>query len=107
MTSTSSSISEIPYANQVLVDTQWLQDHKFDDFVRVAEVDYDPSANYELGHIPGSVIIFRKRILFKNWMKIGFNPYEGIGIAFTSRVLACAIVTESILLDRQLPSLIL
>jgi 3-mercaptopyruvate sulfurtransferase SseA len=25
--------------------------------IRIAEVDYDPSANYELGHIPGAVLI--------------------------------------------------
>ena len=42
MTSASNSISEISYANQVLVDTQWLQDHKYDEFIRIAEVDYDP-----------------------------------------------------------------
>ena len=57
MTSASNSISEISYANQVLVDTQWLQDHKYDESIRIAEVDYDPRANYELGHIPGSVLI--------------------------------------------------
>ena len=57
MTSASNSISEISYANQVLVDTQWLQDHKYDESIRIAEVDYDPLANYELGHIPGSVLI--------------------------------------------------
>ena len=57
MTSASNSISEISYANQVLVDTQWLQDHKYDESIRIAEVDYNPTANYELGHIPGSVLI--------------------------------------------------
>ena len=42
---------------EVLVDTQWIQDHLNDDSLRIAEVDYDPVANYELGHIPGSVLV--------------------------------------------------
>ena len=42
---------------EVLVDTQWLQDHIRDTTkVRIAEVDYDPKSNYMLGHIPGSVL---------------------------------------------------
>jgi thiosulfate/3-mercaptopyruvate sulfurtransferase len=42
---------------EVLVDTKWADDHKDDPKVRIAEVDYDPSANYMLGHIPGSVLL--------------------------------------------------
>ena len=42
---------------EVLVDTNWVDQHKNDPKVRVAEVDYDPTANYTLGHIPGSVLI--------------------------------------------------
>lgn len=42
---------------EVLVDTNWIDQHKNDPKVRVAEVDYDPTANYELGHVPGSVLI--------------------------------------------------
>ena len=41
---------------EVLVDTQWVEDHLKDPKVRVAEVDYDPKANYKLGHIPGAVL---------------------------------------------------
>jgi thiosulfate/3-mercaptopyruvate sulfurtransferase len=41
---------------EVLVETQWLEDHLRDDSIRVAEVDYDPKANYALGHIPGAVL---------------------------------------------------
>jgi thiosulfate/3-mercaptopyruvate sulfurtransferase len=42
---------------EVLVDTQWVQDHMQDTTkVRIAEVDYDPKSNYMLGHIPGSVL---------------------------------------------------
>ncbi|MGA9927354.1 MAG: sulfurtransferase [Nitrososphaeraceae archaeon] len=42
---------------EVLVDTNWIDQHKNDPKVRVAEVDYDPTANYTLGHVPGSVLI--------------------------------------------------
>ena len=42
---------------EVLVDTKWVEDHLNDPKVRIAEVDYDPTANYVLGHIPGSVLI--------------------------------------------------
>jgi thiosulfate/3-mercaptopyruvate sulfurtransferase len=38
---------------EVLVDTQWVEDHSMDSNVRIAEVDYDPKANYQLGHVPG------------------------------------------------------
>ncbi len=41
---------------EVLVTTQWVHDHHKDQNIRVAEVDYDPIANYNLGHIPGSVL---------------------------------------------------
>ena len=50
------------YANpNVLVDTQWVEDHLEDINVRIAEVDYDPKANYNLGHIPNSVLFDWKR----------------------------------------------
>jgi len=41
---------------EVLVDTQWAEEHLKDPKVRFAEVDYDSKANYELGHIPGAVL---------------------------------------------------
>jgi thiosulfate/3-mercaptopyruvate sulfurtransferase len=47
----------LEYAHpEVLVDTQWVEDHLKDPKVRVAEVDYDPKANYMLGHAPGAVL---------------------------------------------------
>ena len=53
----SSSNSISGYAHpEVLVDTQWVEDHTKDSNVRIAEVDYDPKANYMLGHVPGSVL---------------------------------------------------
>jgi thiosulfate/3-mercaptopyruvate sulfurtransferase len=48
---------------EVLVETDWLAAHLNDPKLRVAEVDYDPSANYELGHVPGAVLFdWRKEI---------------------------------------------
>ncbi len=48
---------------EVLVDTAWVAAHLKDPNVRIAEVDYDPAANYELGHLPGSVLFdWRKDI---------------------------------------------
>ena len=46
---------------EVLVDTSWTEDHLKDPNVRIAEVDYDPKANYHLGHIPGSVLFYWKK----------------------------------------------
>lgn len=41
---------------EVLVETDWVVDHLKDPTVRVAEVDYDPAANYHMGHLPGSTL---------------------------------------------------
>src|SRR3712207_7188021 len=46
---------------EVLVDTQWAEDHMNDNEVRIAEVDYDPTANYNLGHVPGAVLFDWKK----------------------------------------------
>ncbi len=46
-----------------LVENDWLADHLNDPKVRVVEVDYDPAANYDLGHVPGAVLFdWRKDI---------------------------------------------
>ena len=51
-------MSATSYAHpEALVDTQWVEDHQKEPNVRVAEVDYDPKANYQLGHVPGSILI--------------------------------------------------
>jgi len=48
---------------EVLVENEWLAAHLTDPKVRVAEVDYDPAANYHLGHLPGAVLFdWRKDI---------------------------------------------
>jgi thiosulfate/3-mercaptopyruvate sulfurtransferase len=42
------------YANDVLVDSQWVQDHLDDPSVRIVEVDENP-ALYAEAHIPGAI----------------------------------------------------
>jgi thiosulfate/3-mercaptopyruvate sulfurtransferase len=42
------------YAKDVLVDTQWVQDHLEDENIRIVEVDENP-ALYEEAHIPGAI----------------------------------------------------
>jgi thiosulfate/3-mercaptopyruvate sulfurtransferase len=50
-------MSASSYAHpEVLVDTHWTEEHIKDSKVRIAEVDYDPKANYQLGHVPGAVL---------------------------------------------------
>ncbi len=46
---------------EVLVDTQWVEQHLEDKNVRIVEVDYDPKSNYNLGHIPNSLLIDWKK----------------------------------------------
>ncbi|HZD11906.1 MAG TPA: sulfurtransferase, partial [Candidatus Binatus sp.] len=41
---------------EVLVDTLWVEQHLDDPKVRVIEVDYDPTVNYQLAHVPGAVL---------------------------------------------------
>ncbi len=46
-----------------LVENDWLAEHLNDPKIRIAEVDYDPTANYETGHLPGAVLFdWRKDI---------------------------------------------
>lgn len=48
----------MPYKHpETLVETGWVNEHLNDKKIRIAEVDYDPTANYNLGHIPGSALL--------------------------------------------------
>lgn len=48
----------MPYKHpEVLVETGWVADHLKDSNLRIAEVDYDPTANYNLGHVPAAVLL--------------------------------------------------
>jgi len=42
------------YANDVLVDTQWVEDHLHDEGLRIVEVDESPDL-YAEAHIPGAI----------------------------------------------------
>ena len=42
------------YANDVLVETDWLEEHLDDDSIRIVEVDENP-ALYAEAHIPGAI----------------------------------------------------
>ncbi len=42
---------------EVLVDTGWVKSFIGDSKVRIVEVDYDPTSNYDLGHIPTAGLI--------------------------------------------------
>jgi thiosulfate/3-mercaptopyruvate sulfurtransferase len=46
---------------EVLVETDWVNQHLKDQKVRIVEVDYDPAASYNTGHIPGAVLFDWKR----------------------------------------------
>ncbi len=55
-------MSTVEYAHpEVLVDTSWVVQHSKDANVRIAEVDYDPAANYGTGHVPGAVLFDWKK----------------------------------------------
>lgn len=53
---------------ETLVDTEWVKEHLNDPKVRIVEVDYDPTANYQLGHVPGAVLF--------DWRKDLNNPVQ-------------------------------
>ncbi|MFM9045273.1 MAG: rhodanese-like domain-containing protein, partial [Solirubrobacterales bacterium] len=42
------------YANDVLVETDWLAEHLDDDSIRIVEVDENPGL-YAEAHIPGAI----------------------------------------------------
>jgi thiosulfate/3-mercaptopyruvate sulfurtransferase len=50
------------YAKDVLVETQWVEDHLDDESIRIVEVDENP-ALYAEGHIPGAIGFDWKRDL--------------------------------------------
>jgi thiosulfate/3-mercaptopyruvate sulfurtransferase len=77
---------EYAYPN-VLVSTQWINDHLDDRKMRIVEVDYIPATSYILGHIPGAVLfdwqrdiidsrkrdVISKEDLEKSLQRIGVN----------------------------------
>jgi len=71
------------YANDVLVDTQWVEDHLDDDSIRIVEVDENP-ALYAEAHIPGAIGFDWKRDL-QDQVKRDFLDPEAFGELFGSR----------------------
>ena len=71
------------YAKDVLVDTQWVQDHLDDDAIRIVEVDENP-ALYVEAHIPGAIGFDWKRDL-QDQVKRDFLGPEAFGELFGSR----------------------
>src|SRR5215213_6524810 len=71
------------YAKDVLVDTQWVQDHLEDENVRIVEVDENP-ALYEEAHIPGAIGFDWKKDL-QDPVKRDFLDNEQFGELFGSR----------------------
>src|SRR3954462_16003894 len=71
------------YAKDVLVDTQWVQDHLNDDNVRVVEVDENP-ALYADAHIPGAIGFDWQKDL-QDQVKRDFLGPEDFGALFGPR----------------------
>src|SRR4051812_41498647 len=71
------------YAKDVLVDTQWVQDHLNDDGIRVVEVDENP-ALYAEAHIPGAIGFDWKKALQDQVKRDFLGPAE-FGELFGSR----------------------
>ncbi len=71
------------YAKDVLVDTQWVEDHLEDDSIRIVEVDENPGL-YAESHIPGAIGFDWKRDL-QDPVKRDFLGPEAFGELFGSR----------------------
>jgi thiosulfate/3-mercaptopyruvate sulfurtransferase len=71
------------YAKDVLVETQWVEDHLDDDAIRVVEVDENP-ALYAEAHIPGAIGFDWQKDL-QDQTKRDFLGPEEFGNLFGSR----------------------
>jgi len=71
------------YAKDVLVDTQWVENHLGDDSVRIVEVDENP-ALYAEAHIPGAIGFDWKKDLQDQVKRDFLEPAE-FGELFGSR----------------------
>src|SRR3954469_15001804 len=71
------------YAKDVLVDTQWVQDHLDDPSIRIVEVDENP-ALYAEAHIPGAVG-FDWKVDLQDQVKRDFLGAEAFGELLGSR----------------------
>jgi thiosulfate/3-mercaptopyruvate sulfurtransferase len=71
------------YANDVLVEPEWLEQHLDDDSIRVVEVDENP-ALYAESHIPGAIGFDWKKDL-QDQVKRDFLGPEDFGALFGSK----------------------
>jgi thiosulfate/3-mercaptopyruvate sulfurtransferase len=71
------------YANDVLVETKWVEDHLDDDSVRIVEVDENP-ALYAEAHIPGAIGFDWQKDL-QDQVKRDFLGPEDFSRLFSSR----------------------
>src|SRR3954447_2390396 len=71
------------YAKDVLVDTDWVEQHLDDDSIRIVEVDENP-ALYAEAHIPGAIGFDWKTDL-QDQVKRDFLDPEAFGALFGSR----------------------
>jgi thiosulfate/3-mercaptopyruvate sulfurtransferase len=71
------------YAKDVLVETQWVEDHLDDDSIRIVEVDENP-ALYAESHIPGAIGFDWKKDL-QDQVKRDFLGPKEFGDLFGSR----------------------
>src|SRR5665648_839616 len=71
------------YAKDVLVDTQWVEDHLSDDSIRIVEVDENPGL-YAEAHIPGA-IGFDWKIDLQDQVKRDFLGPKEFGDLFGGR----------------------
>ena len=71
------------YAKDVLVETQWVEDHLDDDSIRIVEVDENP-ALYAEAHIPGAIGFDWKTDL-QDQVKRDFLGPEEFGALFGGR----------------------
>jgi thiosulfate/3-mercaptopyruvate sulfurtransferase len=79
-------VKELPvadYAKDVLVETQWVEDHLNDDSIRIVEVDENP-ALYAEAHIPGAIGFDWKKDLQDQVKRDFLGPAE-FGELFGSR----------------------
>ena len=71
------------YAKDVLVDTDWVEEHLDDDSIRIVEVDENP-ALYAEAHIPGAIGV-RLEDGSQDQVKRDFLGPEEFGELFGSR----------------------
>src|SRR5256714_12482859 len=71
------------YSKDVLVETQWVEDHLDDASIRIVEVDENP-ALYAEAHIPGAIGFDWKKDL-QNQAKRDFLGPDEFGALFGSR----------------------